>query len=467
MEDIFDKLQAITGISKYSNSEVITPQNIVKDMVDLLPADVFNPDTKFLDPAVKSGRFLIEIYHRLMNSPLLAHIPESDRQKHIIENQLYGLATSPVAATVTRKALYGNPLVIGNIVYIDRYLILMADKGTDFHKLIEKEFGQMKFDVVIGNPPYQDGTTSIYQYFIDGALDGKNTKICMITKNNWLNSDLMSQTRNRMIKSGLTKIINYPIIGEVFSGVAASVTIFLIDTEKGKTDTEYQEIREGKVISNYCADLSRYPVIMTTKLEKSIAEKVTSTDGDVCFGRNVLGAKHFQINTNGAAGFSSGSPMLNDYEARRSDTDIQIVYMDKSKCPYVRYLSQDELPRGHDILEKYKVVCGRTTSSGDGVITNINVAMPNQVTSASWGVMYSCDSREEAFIVAKYLKTKFVRFLVRIMCSDGVQGLNGYRFSLVPEQDFSHPWTDQMLYKKYGLTQEEIDYIEATIKLMD
>ena len=55
MEDIFDKLQAITGNPKYSNSEVITPKSIVSDMVDLLPADVFSPKSKFLDPAVKSN----------------------------------------------------------------------------------------------------------------------------------------------------------------------------------------------------------------------------------------------------------------------------------------------------------------------------------------------------------------------------------------------------------------------------
>lgn len=177
MEDIFDKLQAVISkdFTKYSNSEVITPKNIVKDMVDLLPPEIFNPDAKFLDPAVKSGRFLIEIYHRLMDSPLLAHIPEPDRQKHIIENQLYGLATSATAATITRKALYGNPKIAGNIVYIDRYLTLMADKGTDFRKLIEKEFGQMKFDVVIGNPPYQESTgegsraKSIYCDFVNKA----------------------------------------------------------------------------------------------------------------------------------------------------------------------------------------------------------------------------------------------------------------------------------------------------------
>ena len=87
-----------------------------------------------------------------MTSPLLAHMAEPERKAHILNNQLYGLATSPVAATVTRKALYGNPKDTGNIVYIDRYLTLMADKGTDFRKLIEKEFGQMEFDVVIGNP---------------------------------------------------------------------------------------------------------------------------------------------------------------------------------------------------------------------------------------------------------------------------------------------------------------------------
>ena len=88
MEDIFDKIQAVTGISKYSGSEVITPKWVVKDMVDLVEkADekIFNPDAKFLDPAVKSSRFLFEIYNRLMVSPLMitAFPNEQDRRQHI------------------------------------------------------------------------------------------------------------------------------------------------------------------------------------------------------------------------------------------------------------------------------------------------------------------------------------------------------------------------------------------------
>ena len=83
MEDLFDRIQAITGISKYSNAEVITPKAIVADMVDLLPVEVFAPDSRFLDPAVKSGRFLAELYRRLMASPLMvqAFPDEQDRQK--------------------------------------------------------------------------------------------------------------------------------------------------------------------------------------------------------------------------------------------------------------------------------------------------------------------------------------------------------------------------------------------------
>ena len=150
MEDIFDKLQAVTGISKYSGSEVITPKHIVTDMVDLIEETdkkIFNPDAKFLDPAVKSGRFLSELSRRLMDSPLMiqAFPNEQDRKQHILEHQLYGVATSPVAATIVRKQLYDNPKIAGNIIYT-------ADKVTK--ELIQGAFNIMKFDVVIGNPPY-------------------------------------------------------------------------------------------------------------------------------------------------------------------------------------------------------------------------------------------------------------------------------------------------------------------------
>lgn len=476
MEDIFDKIQDITGISKYSNSEVITPQNIVKDMVDLLPADVFNPDTKFLDPAVKSGRFLIEIYHRLMNSPLLAHIPESDRQKHIIENQLYGLATSPVAATVTRKALYGNPLVAGNIVYIDHYLTLMADKGTDFHKLIEKEFGQMKFDVVIGNPPYQDGSQSIYQRFIDKALDIYGTHICMITKNNWLTSDTLKQTRCRMIDAGITDIINYPVAYEIFADASPSVSIFKI-SKNGCNVTKYCEIREGNIVSSYEQNIRGMPVILGDRLEQSIIWKIKDHITEDNFGSRTYPDECFRINSNGTVGRGASKYELQSVSNKTDDYNIAVVYMDSSRKPYCEYISYEQIPNRAEIAKDYKIICGGILSKDNIVIRNILLLNPNSVCSKSWGLLYTCKTREENIKVAKYIQSRLFRFLVRIMCGDGMNVLSSYRFSLIPLPDTSEnsdiDWSqsvadiDKQLYKKYGLTQEEIDYIEATIKLMD
>ena len=231
MIDTFSLLQKYTGISKYSNSEVITPQNIVKDMVDLLPPEIFNPDTKFLDPAVKSGRFLAEIYRRLFDSPLLAdRFPnEADRRKHILENQLYGFATSETTAIIARKQLYDDPTIAGNMVYIPNYLTSMADKGTDFCKLVEKEFGQMEFDVVIGNPPYQDGKRSIYHNFINNAVGTAKSIVCMITNSNWFGRDEFKDTRKNMIDFGLAKVIDFPKIGDVFQSANVPVAIFLLN----------------------------------------------------------------------------------------------------------------------------------------------------------------------------------------------------------------------------------------------
>lgn len=167
MKDIVSIINKYLSISKYSDSEVITPMNIVKDMVDLIPEEVFIPTATFLDPAVKSGRFLLEIANRLMEAPKMkeAFPDEADRLEHILNEQLYGLAKSEFAATFCRKALYDNPIETGNIRVINEHEDKIKrnnfgqnDNGTQmtFRDYLSKEFKQVRFDVVIGNPPYNN-----------------------------------------------------------------------------------------------------------------------------------------------------------------------------------------------------------------------------------------------------------------------------------------------------------------------
>ena len=149
MEDLFDMIHAMTGVSRYSKSEVVTPQWVVSDMVDLLPADVFLPESKFLDPAVKSGRFLVELYNRLMASDAMkqAFPNEQARHEHMLHNQLYGIAMSETAAIIVRKQLYDDFTIAGNIV---------CTAGRFTKELVQGAFDIMRFDVVIGNPPYNN-----------------------------------------------------------------------------------------------------------------------------------------------------------------------------------------------------------------------------------------------------------------------------------------------------------------------
>lgn len=221
MEDFFDRFHAITGISKYSSSEVITPLNIVKDMVDLLPADVFNPDAKFLDPAVKSGRFLAEIYRRLFDSPLLSHMNETHRKEHILENQLFGLATSAAAAAIVRKQLYNDATVAGNVVYT-------ADRVTK--ELIQGAFSIMKFDVVIGNPPYNK---DIFLDFVNMGYNLSSQYTCMITPAKWQTKDNKKNADFRKsLVPHMRDIVFYPDCLDVF-GIAepSGISYYLIDRD--------------------------------------------------------------------------------------------------------------------------------------------------------------------------------------------------------------------------------------------
>ena len=229
MIDTFSLLQKYTGISKYSQSEVITPQNIVSDMVDLLPQEVFNPDATFFDPAVKSGRFLIEIYNRLMASPLLAHIPEPDRHQHIIENQLYGFATSHTAAIVVRKALYGGPLHTGNIHFT-------SDKLTKEH--VQGAFDNMKFDVVIGNPPYNN---DIYIHFalLCKKLLKPSGYMAFITPAKWQakGGDINDKFRKEIVPY-MSKIVFYPNCKDVFNiNDPGGLSYYLVESKQSAVAT--------------------------------------------------------------------------------------------------------------------------------------------------------------------------------------------------------------------------------------
>ena len=147
---------------KGSDTQMITPPNIAKEMIDTLPDDIWNSDSTFLDPICKSGIFLYEIYKKLMTSDsMITKFPDKkERHFHIINNQLYGISPNKQCHLISIRTVYGQIRENSNIISIKDYNHIMtnADKQFLINTLKEK-FRRVKFDVVIGNPPYNRGGT--------------------------------------------------------------------------------------------------------------------------------------------------------------------------------------------------------------------------------------------------------------------------------------------------------------------
>lgn len=473
-------------------TEIHTPNEVVNKILDELPKSVWGPNTKFIDLACKNGEFLKEIMNRLLESPLYAGTKYENyvrRINHIMGEQIYGIALTDVSLQNTIDNL-GTSRKTCNIIQLDNYKSRISkSKNSVIHEIRERLGldNDMTINVVIGNPPYQDNTKTIYNDFINTAIEMNVDYISMIVKNNWLKSNTLKSTRDNMIRAGLKSITNYPIIGDVFNkeSVQVAVSIFSIDKNyKGETHLkEVQGIKIDKdtrqtienIVSEYNDKLSESDVIITNYTEKIIIDKFKkfTTEKDN-FGRHTYATECFGITSNGNVGRGDSAYALNDYTDKDEEHDIAVIYMDQSRQPYVRYIKYDDIPRNSQLATKYKVIAAANFKSDDIVLRNIRAANPMTVCSKSWGVYFDTDSQEEALSVAKYLKTKTVRFLIGQLAEDNIIGMSPYRFSLVPDQDFTSAsdidWTktvseiDKQLYKKYNISDNEIEYIEKSIK---
>ena len=340
-----------------------------------------------------------------------------------------------------------------------------------------EEFGKdMEFDVVIGNPPYQESTGGgngemggkcLYDKFIISSMTLANI-VCMITKNNWISSDTLKDIRNKMIEFGIDMIINYPIVGEVFSGVAVSVSILMLN--KGIKETNYIEIRSSKESQNYKCEINGLPCIPSSYEEVNIIKKILATT-NIFFNADMRPTMPFGIETNGK--LSNGS-YLDDSIIETDTYNIAVAYMDGKDITY-KYTTIDNIMKNKELIDYYKIVCGEKLNKSQNVVTNIKGLPPHTVCTGSYSLLFYSKEKDIAYNSYKYINTKFFRILVYSMV-DQMARVTPARFQLVPLQDFSSSsdidWSqsisniDQQLYKKYNLSDEEIAYIESTIKPM-
>lgn len=459
--------------------EIVTPDKVVKAMVDMLPAEVWNSHTVFLDPACKGGEYLREIYDRLMeNETLQAEFPNAiERSNHILKNQIYGIALSQVSLERTAKKLLGedrNIRVIPN--YIDKLKgINMGSKPDGSQNsmldILNKEFGkEMKFDVVIGNPPYQktngnvtEGSVasgeSIYQLFFENATRISDI-VCMITPAKWFAGNKKLDNMRKILLTGnhITKI-GILDANKIFHIIMDKVSYFCWNKEYcGQAeivDETNMQNNDTRFITN-----DKIDCFIVSKLDASIVQKVIN-------GKSI----EQYINSQNAFGLISKT---RGFKEKTADSDL-IMHYTGYECQgdNICYIPKDWVSKHVEYIDKYKVLYPHGCGSKSNVLTRVIFAGKNEVCTQSYIVVGPVSTEESARRIEKYLKTKFVRAIVRIRMVDQHMDADRFRFvPVTPLSDCSIDWSqsiadiDKQLYKKYNLTDEEIDYIEKTINPM-
>lgn len=503
-EGLFDKVynpDVLSCLANLSNDEVFTPPEIVNAMLDMLPQELFkNPDTTFLDPACKTGVFLREIAKRLIKG-LAPQFPDlQERIDHIFHKQLFGIAITELTSLLSRRGLYCSKYpnsefsvshfddAEGNIRYKrinhtwkdGRCIFCGAsqkeyERGEELethayefiHTVNAEKIFDMKFDVIIGNPPYQlnDGgngasARSIYHLFVMQAMKLQPRYLSMIIPARWYTNGKgkgIDEFRDLMLNCNqISNLVDFANSADCFPGVtiAGGVCYFLWERDyKGKCKVINKTTQTETTADRY---LGEFNILVRNNIAINIIEKLHLNDTST-FSRQVKPRSYFSI-------FSTARGTEN-----RTLTDDVILLSSSGKGFYQRQKASDR----DNIIDKYKVIITYAMSGGNKptsegnyqVISSLQILQPNEVCSETYLILGVYDNEEQAQNLVSYVSTKFFRFLL-------LQALTSIHitkdsFCFVPIQDYSKPWNDEELYEKYSLTNNEIGYINSIIKPME
>jgi site-specific DNA-methyltransferase (adenine-specific) len=505
----------LTCIANLSNDEVFTPPELANRMLDTLAeawaashggANLWaDSRVRFLDPCTKSGVFLREITSRLTKG-LTEEIPDLHaRVDHILTRQIFGIGITRLTSMLARRSVYCSKHANGTHsiaksfrsddgnIWFERLehtwdgtkcaycgaprTIFDRDEGLETHayayihtddiktRLAELFGGHMRFEVIIGNPPYQmtggaggSSDSSIYHLFVQQALNLEPRYAVFVTPSRWMAGGRgLDEFRAQMLNGGhLRSLTDFPDSGGAFPGVQikGGVCYFLWDGAHSGT-CNVTRVAGGEEHLQRNRQLGEFDVFVRDERALGILRKVLSKKEPSVL-ELVSGDTPFGVATN-----------FEDWTEKGGSGKIALHLINRGKRT-IGFIKRGDIRKNTDAIDTWKVLVPKAYGAGETfphqILGREIVAPPPSACTQSYLVVTPFQSERAAESFASYYRTRLFRFLVslRKITQDALRST----YTWAPQQSWNRSWTDELLYTKYGITKNEIAFIESMIRPM-
>lgn len=455
---------------------------------------VFRPKTKLLEINSKSGLYPLYLTYTLVRLyldtygnklDLLTRAQQRKIWDDVLKRNIFVICKSPMARSITERTLVGFREVPINTCYIDQLIDRISTTPSAIKDLIAQNPNlwpnqsdeAMKFDAIVGNPPYQTSSNDtrstsrdipVYQHLVKACKELDARYVSLVIPSRWMATGLgLNEFRAEMLSDHhLRKLIDFPVTNDVFTNVEikGGVCVFLRDSQY-EGQCEFISCRNQVWTPGVLRDLDEFDILVRNSTAAQILRKVLKFK-EPSMMELLAVDKEFGWTSN-FKGF---------HDECESKNDIPLYYVRGGKR-LMGYIARSEISKSTHLIDKWKVMVPEAASDGgqripDSVLGTSFIA-PNPSVCTQTYLFFYCDTELEATNIQRYLKTRFFRFMVSLRKITQHATRNTYLW--VPQQDFTESsdldWNkniadlEQALYKKYELTEEECSYIEYMVKV--